>query len=132
MLYAVEQGGTVRVIEPAGDVREEPFLDISDRIRSGGEQGLLGLAFHPQYEANGRLFVNYTNQAGDTVVSELTARAAQVDAASERPLLQIDQPFANHNGGMVAFGPDGYLYIATGDGGGAGDPLGSGQDVGSL
>ncbi|MDP8903700.1 MAG: PQQ-dependent sugar dehydrogenase [Chloroflexota bacterium] len=132
-LYALEQAGRIRIIGGDGTVHEAPFLDISDRVRAGGELGLLGLAFHPRYAENGRLFVNYTDTAGDTVVSEF-ARATETAAepASERVILAFDQPFTNHNGGWVAFGPDGMLYISTGDGGGAGDPLGAGQDTTTL
>jgi glucose/arabinose dehydrogenase len=136
-LYAVGQTGVISVLSSEGSVQVEPFLDIQDRVMSGGERGLLGLAFHPDYESNGRLFVNYTDLDGNTVVSEF-ARAGEplplesADAGSERILLTIDQPFANHNGGMIAFGPDGYLYIGMGDGGGGGDPQGSGQDPGTL
>jgi glucose/arabinose dehydrogenase len=132
VLYAVEQRGLVVAIEPGGAVREQPLLDIRDRVRDGGEQGLLGLAFHPDYDLTGRIFVDYTDLNGDTVVSEFAVDGQSADPASERIVLQIDQPFGNHNGGMVAFGPDGYLYISTGDGGGAGDPLEAGQDLGSL
>ena len=147
LLYAVAQRGLIYAIANAAtlqgpegttvDLQEQPFLDISDRIKSGGEQGLLGLAFHPSYESNGRFFVNYTNKAGDTVVSEFSGGlsaegVALADPASERILLTIDQPFANHNGGMIAFGRDGYLYIGMGDGGGGGDPMGAGQALGTL
>ncbi|HWH24928.1 MAG TPA: PQQ-dependent sugar dehydrogenase, partial [Candidatus Limnocylindria bacterium] len=128
-LYALEQEGRVRLLEPDGSVRPEPFLDITDRVRAGGERGLLGLAFHPDYASNGRLFVHYTDRAGDTVVAEFSrASPSAADPASERVLLAIDQPFGNHNGGMIDFGPDGRLYVATGDGGSAGDPLAAGQD----
>ena len=131
-LYVVEQGGRIRVVRN-GQVEAAPFLDISDRIRTGGERGLLGLAFHPGFEADRRLFVNYTNPSGDTHIAEFTATSADgADPASERVLLVIPQPFANHNGGGLAFGNDGRLYIALGDGGRGGDPLGSGQDLGTL
>ena len=133
-LFVIEQGGTIRIV--TGDrVIERPFLDISGRLTSGGEQGLLGLAFHPRFEANRRFYVNYTDTSGDTVVAEYKrsrSSANRAAAGSERVLLTIDQPFANHNGGHLAFGPDGYLYIATGDGGGAGDPQGNGQRLDTL
>jgi glucose/arabinose dehydrogenase len=137
LLYAVGQGGDISAVSSDGDVQAEPFLDISERISAGGEQGLLGLAFHPDYESNGRFFVNYTDLRGDTVISEFArsdASAGMVlaDAGSERILLTIDQPYANHNGGMIAFGPDGYLYIGMGDGGSGGDPLGNGQSPRAL
>lgn len=124
-LFVVEQGGTVRIVKD-GRLEPEPWLDLSDKTAPGGEQGLLGLAFHPDYARNGRLFVDYTDLQGDTVVSEYR-RAGGAGPPSERVLLTIDQPFANHNGGGLAFGPDGYLYIAAGDGGGAGDPGDNGQ-----
>nr|MDQ3957927.1 PQQ-dependent sugar dehydrogenase [Actinomycetota bacterium] len=112
-----------------------PFLDVSDRTEGGGEQGLLGLAFHPRYPDNGRFFVNYTDTNGDTVIAEYRRsrrRYGQARRASERILLQVDQPFSNHNGGGLEFGPDGFLYIALGDGGSAGDPQGNGQRKDTL
>lgn len=131
-VYVVEQGGRIRVVRN-GQVQGEAFLDISDRTRSQGERGLLGLAFHPRFEANRRLFVNYTNRSGDTHVAEFTATSAdRVDPATERVLLVVPQPFANHNGGGLAFGGDGRLYIALGDGGSGGDPMGAGQNLGTL
>jgi glucose/arabinose dehydrogenase len=130
-LFVNEQGGRVRVIEADGTLRPEPFLDISDRLVAGGERGFLGLAFHPGFEANGRLFVHYS-RAGDgaTVVSEIQARPdhQSADPGSERVLFTVAQPYVNHNGGQLAFGPDGYLYIGLGDGGAGGDPLGNGQN----
>lgn len=123
-LFVVEQGGTVRTVRD-GRLSRKPWLDLSAKTAPGGEQGLLGLAFHPGYARNGRLFVNYTDLAGDTVVAEYRSRGETVTA--ERILLEIDQPFSNHNGGGLAFGPDGFLYIATGDGGGGGDPQENGQ-----
>ena len=130
-LFVVEQVGRIRVVD--GELRPEPYLDLSDRIQAGGEQGLLGLAFHPNVERNGRFFVNYTNTAGTTVVSEFTARPGADRAPDEeRMLLTIEQPYANHNGGHLAFGPDGYLYIGTGDGGSGGDPHNNGQRVDTL
>jgi glucose/arabinose dehydrogenase len=133
-LFVVEQRGVVWVLE-AGRLRETPYLDLRDRVDdSAFEQGLLGLAFHPEFARNGWLFVNYTNSGGNTVVSRLTASAgaAQVDPATETVILRIDQPFSNHNGGDLEFGPDGYLYIATGDGGAAADPFGNGQRLDAL
>ena len=110
-----------------------PWLDIGGRISSGGERGLLGLAFHPDYGTNGRFFVDYTDLSGNSVISEF-ARAADgtADPNSERVLMHVDQPYSNHNGGMLAFGADGYLYIGFGDGGGAGDTQGSGQNLKTL
>jgi hypothetical protein len=131
-LYVVEQGGRIQVVLD-GQVQPQPFLDISDRVRTGGERGLLGLAFHPGFAANQLLYVHYTNASGASTIAEFRASSAdQADPASERVLLVVPQPFSNHNGGSVAFGNDGFLYIALGDGGRGGDPLGSGQDVGSL
>jgi glucose/arabinose dehydrogenase len=133
LLYAVEQAGTIRILTTDGTVQPAPFLDITERIASGGERGLLGLAFHPEYAENGRFFVDYTDTIGNTVVSEfLRATATSADPGSERILFTVEQPFANHNGGMVAFGPDGALYIGMGDGGSGGDPQGNGQNPDTL
>ncbi len=122
-LFIVEQPGTIRIVEE-GRLREEPFLDISDRVSFGGERGLLGLAFHPEYKRNGRFFVNYTRREdGATVIAEYrrTGQANRVDS-EQHVLIVVPQPYSNHNGGMIAFGPDGYLYIGMGDGGAGGDP----------
>jgi glucose/arabinose dehydrogenase len=136
-LYVNERAGRVVAIEPDGSLTV--FGDLSDRIAAGGERGLLGLAFHPDYQHNRRLFVDYTRSGaggdeGDTVVAELRASAngATLDPTTERVLLTVDQPAANHNGGQLAFGPDGYLYIGLGDGGGGGDPFGNGQNPDAL
>jgi glucose/arabinose dehydrogenase len=133
-LFVAEQDGLVRIIRK-GALRSTPFLDITSLTEASGEQGLLGLAFHPNYSTTGRLFVNYTDLNGDTVVAEYR-RAKQnpgrADPKSARVLLTIDQPFPNHNGGDIKFGPDGYLYIATGDGGSAGDPMDNGQSLSTL
>jgi len=133
-IFVVEQRGAVWTLED-GRLQETPYLDLRDRVDdSGFEQGLLGLAFHPDFARNGLLFVNYTNSGGNTVVSRLTASAGagQVDPATEEVILRIDQPFSNHNGGDLEFGPDGYLYIAAGDGGAAADPFGNGQRLDTL
>ena len=128
-LYVVEQGGRIRVIRN-GQLQATPFLDVSGRISSGGERGLLGLAFHPQFATSRRLFVNYTNPRGDTHVAEFRATSADAaDPGSERVLLTEAQPFANHNGGGLAFDNTGRLLIALGDGGSGGDPLGNGQKL---
>jgi glucose/arabinose dehydrogenase len=132
-VFIAEQTGSIRIAEANRTLLPDPFLDISDRITAGGEQGLLGLAFHPAYADNGRFFVNYTDGNGDTVVAEYRRRGERrADPASERVLLRIDQPYANHNGGMLAFGPDGFLYIGMGDGGSGGDPHDNGQRLDTL
>lgn len=134
-LYVVEQGGRIRLIEPGGRVASRPFLDISERITSGGERGLLGLAFHPSYASNGLFYVDYTDRDGNTVVSEMRRSADspdRADATSQRVLLHIDQPYPNHNGGMLAFGLDGFLYVGMGDGGSSGDPQNRAQSLGTL
>jgi glucose/arabinose dehydrogenase len=122
-LFVVEQPGRIRVLEQ-GALLPTPFLDITGQVLFGGERGLLGLAFHPEYRRNGRFFVNYNRTSdGATVLAEYR-RGATPSAAlhDERILMVVPQPYANHNGGMVAFGPDGYLYIGRGDGGSGGDP----------
>ncbi len=133
-LFVVEKPGRVWIVEN-GTRRPEPFLDIRDRVRAReSERGLLSIAFHPDYEHNGRFFVDYTDRDGNTVVSEFTVSSDpyQADPNSERVLLYIKQPAANHNGGQLQFGPDGYLYIGMGDGGRAGDPWGNAQNLGVL
>ncbi len=132
-LFVVEQGGRVRIVRD-GALESRPFLDIADRVLAGGEQGLLGLAFHPDFPDDARLFVNYTDRSGTTIVSSFSVEddADVADAASEVQILRIAQPYANHNGGAVAFGPDGMLYVATGDGGSANDPHDNGQRVDTL
>jgi glucose/arabinose dehydrogenase len=131
-LYVVEQGGRIRVVR-SGQLQAASFLDVSDRVTAGGERGLLGLAFHPRFAQNRRLFVNYTNRAGDTHVAEFQAGSPDAaDASTERVLLRVAQPFSNHNGGGLAFGSDGYLYIGLGDGGSSGDPMGNGQRLDTL
>lgn len=128
-LFVVEQAGTIRVIID-GDVAETPFLDLTDRVGAmGSEQGLLGLAFAPNHTESGLFYVNYTDSEGNTVVSRfsLSDDPDVADPASEEIVLTQAQPAPNHNGGMLAFGPDSYLYIGFGDGGGQGDPDGNGQ-----
>jgi cysteine-rich repeat protein len=121
-LFILEQDGVVRVVR-SGQLLFAPFLNIRGRVgcpQTGtcGEQGLLGLAFHPDYERNGRFFVDYTNLDGDTVIAryDVSPDPDRADPGSERVLLVIDQPFANHNGGQIAFGPDGFLYVGMGEG----------------
>lgn len=131
-IFVVEKQGRIMIVRN-GAVEPTPFLDISDRVGSrGSEQGLLSVAFHPNYKENGRLFVDYTDTNGDTVVARFQAQGDRADAGSETVLLQVDQPYANHNGGLVTFGPDGYLYIGMGDGGSGGDPQGNGQNTNAL
>jgi len=132
-IFVVDQPGQIFVIEN-GEVLETPFLDIRSDVSFGGEQGLLGLAFHPRYAENGRFFVNYTNNDGDTRVVEFRASSAPNQAApsTAKTIIGFDQPAGNHNGGWIGFGPDSYLYIAAGDGGGANDRFGNGQNPDSL
>ena len=132
-LFIVEQAGRIR-IWAGGSLRQRPFLDLGARVLAGGERGLLGLAFHPQFAANRRFFVNYTRRPdGATVVAEFRASEdGGVALPGERRLLTVPQPFANHNGGMLAFGPGGRLFIGLGDGGGAGDPDNRSQNPNSL
>ncbi|HUH07498.1 MAG TPA: PQQ-dependent sugar dehydrogenase [Egibacteraceae bacterium] len=127
-LVVIEQAGRIRMVHPDGSL--STFLDITGRVGSGGERGLLGLAFHPEYAANRRLYLHYNRTNGDTRVSEFRASAdgTSADPGSERAIFSVAQPFSNHNGGMLAFGPDGRLYLALGDGGGGGDPQDHGQD----
>jgi glucose/arabinose dehydrogenase len=132
-LFIVEKTGAIRIIKN-GALLQEPFLNISGQVTGGMEQGLLGLAFPPDYAASGRFVVHYTDTAGDTKLSvfHVSTNADLADPASEQVLLTVDQPFPNHNGGQIVFGPDGYLYLGLGDGGGAGDPEGRGQDLSEL
>jgi len=133
-LFVVEQPGAILIVRD-GAVRGQPFLDIHERIASGGERGLLGLAFHPDFPTDPRFVVDYTDVNGDTVVASYVVDPATPDVAdpdSETILLKVTQPFANHNGGAVVFGPDGMLYIALGDGGSEGDPQGNGQRLDTL
>jgi glucose/arabinose dehydrogenase len=134
-LFVVEQGGAVRIVR-SGAVAARPFLNISSLVTPGGEQGLLGLAFPPGYAARQSFYVNYINRTGvgNTVIARF-AVAGDPDLAertSRQELLTFTQPFANHNGGQLAFGPDNLLYIGSGDGGSGGDPLGNGQNKTSL
>lgn len=135
-LFVVEQHtGRIRILDTeTGATAATPFLDIpDDQLSRGGEQGLLGLAFHPDYATNGKFYVNLTNPAGDTEVWEYrrSADADLADPNSRKLVMTLDQPFENHNGGCLAFGPDGLLYIASGDGGGANDTLGLAQNADS-
>jgi glucose/arabinose dehydrogenase len=125
-LYIVEQPGLVRVVDD-GKLLPDPFLDLRDQVVSGGEQGLLSLAFDPDYETNGRFYVDYTDTNGDTRVVEYEAGRAAPQ--KRRELLFVDQPYANHNGGQLAFGPNGRLYVGMGDGGAGGDPENRAQNL---
>lgn len=139
--FVVEQGGRIRVFDNQADASAaSDFLDISGRVTSGGETGLLGMAFHPGFPGDPRVYVSYTATVGAQLVSRLSVftsndNGATLDAASETILLEVNQPEANHNGGHVVFGPDGYLYLGFGDGGGGGDMhgmIGNGQDPDTL
>ena len=129
-LYVVEQAGVVRVLV-GGMLRATPFLDIRSRVLSGGEQGLLSIAFDPGYAVNRRFYVDYTDKKGDTRVVEYRSDGARALPDTARELLLVHQPFANHNGGQLQFGPDGKLYVGMGDGGSGGDPMNNGQNPAS-
>jgi glucose/arabinose dehydrogenase len=128
VLYVVEQAGTIRTLVGSG-LAPEPLLDIQGDVTAGGEQGLLALALHPSFPEDPRFYVHYSNRDGDTRVVEF--RAGDAGAERVRELLAVDQPYENHNGGQLAFGPDGLLYLGLGDGGGAFDPEGRSQDLGT-
>jgi glucose/arabinose dehydrogenase len=133
-LFVAEQTGRIRIVRD-GKLLDQPLLDIADRITSGGERGLLGIAFHPRFPDDPRFFVDYTDTNGDTRVSGFRVDPAspdRVDPGTEQRLLFVKQPYANHNGGAVVFGPDGFLYVSLGDGGSGGDPQGNGQSLTTL
>ncbi len=133
-MFVVEQNGLIRRIE-GGSIQSPDLLDVSAISSCCGEQGLLGLAFPPDFDSKRYFYINYTDNSGDTVIRRyhLTANDNIANTANPNTLLTIDQPFSNHNGGMIAFGPnDGYLYIGMGDGGSGGDPQDHGQNVNSL
>jgi len=134
-LFVVEQAGRIRIFQN-GSLLSTPFLDIQNRVTSGGERGLLGIAFHPDYRNNRRFFLNYTNNRPTlkTIIAEYQTSASNSNVAqtTERVLREINQPFDNHNGGQLLFGPDGYLYIGMGDGGSGGDPQNNAQNLDSL
>jgi glucose/arabinose dehydrogenase len=127
-LYIAEKTGRVMAVRD-GRVDPRPVLDLSEEVSLGGEQGLLGLAFSPTGE---HLYVNFTDLRGDTHITEFRMEGGRVDPRSRREVLFVDQPFSNHNGGNLAFGPDGYLYIGLGDGGSGGDPFGNAQSLATL
>ncbi|MFK7850356.1 MAG: sorbosone dehydrogenase family protein [Akkermansiaceae bacterium] len=135
-LWVMEQAGTVFIVDlKTGEREKEPFLEITDQVtRKGNEQGLLGLAFDPNFEKNGRYYVNFNKKkGGDSVVVRFVSEDRRTtDPGSGETILEYDQPYGNHNGGWLDFGPDGYLYVATGDGGSANDPKNLAQDMSSL
>lgn len=130
--YVLEQEGSIKTFT-IGDKKPRTFLDLRAKVRNGGEMGLLGMAFHPAFSENGYFFIYYTDRKMNSVVARYRALSPlKADPSSEEVLLRVKQPFSNHNGGMIAFGPDGYLYVALGDGGSAGDPYNNAQNVGTL
>ena len=133
-LFVVEKSGKIKILNPDGSVNSTPFLNIEDRVSTNAnERGLLGLAFHPNYPENPFFFVNYTNNSGDTTISKFSVSTDEnIANESETVLLVINQPYGNHNGGCINFGPDGNLYIGMGDGGSGGDPQNYSQSTGSL
>ncbi|MGH2666234.1 PQQ-dependent sugar dehydrogenase [Flavobacterium sp.] len=134
-LFVVQQGGIIKILNSNGTTNAVAFLDISGIISSGGERGLLGLAFHPNYATNGYFYVNYTNPSGNTVIARYSVDSGNpsiANPASALVLLTITQPFSNHNGGSIKFGPDGFLYIGMGDGGSGGDPGNRAQNTTEL
>jgi glucose/arabinose dehydrogenase len=130
-LFVVQKGGLIRILNADGTVNATPFLNLSAFVSTNSERGLLGLAFHPNYATNGYFFVNYTNLAGNTIIARYTVNVSNPNIANttETILMTITQPFANHNGGTIKFGPDGYLYIGMGDGGSGGDPGNRAQNI---
>ncbi|MGH7741246.1 MAG: PQQ-dependent sugar dehydrogenase [Candidatus Eiseniibacteriota bacterium] len=132
-LFVVEQGGRVRVVRN-GRLLPQPYLDLSDRVSHGSEQGLLSIAFHPRYARNGMVYVNYTDRHGDTRIERyhVSADSDRAEGGSMSLVLSVKQPYANHNGGLLLFGPDGMLYVGMGDGGSGGDPEGNAQNPASL
>jgi glucose/arabinose dehydrogenase len=130
-LYIVEKGGRIRV-RIGGRLRARPFLDVSRLVSTGSEQGLLSVAFHPRDARNHLFYIDYADRAGDTHVVEYRSRGLNAAPKRSRQILFVDQPYSNHNGGQLAFGPDGYLYVGMGDGGSGGDPENRAQNLGSL
>jgi glucose/arabinose dehydrogenase len=136
-MFVVEQAGSIRILAN-GSLLPTPFLDITARISSGGEMGLLGLAFHPQFTQNHLFYVHYDRTVAgqiQSVIAEYQVSAGDMNVAdnhSERILLTVDQPFSNHKGGQIVFGPDGFLYLGFGDGGSGGDPMGNGQNLQTM
>lgn len=131
-MFVVEKSGVIKILNLDGTTNNTPFLDIQPLINDAGERGLLGLAFHPDYANNGFFYVHYSNTDGDTQISRFSVDSGNqniADPNSELPILSVEQPFSNHNGGSIAFGPDGMLYIALGDGGNGGDPGNRAQNL---
>ncbi|WP_333808023.1 PQQ-dependent sugar dehydrogenase [Flavobacterium sp.] len=130
-LFVVQKGGLIRILNTNGTVNTTPFLNLSSIVSTGGERGLLGLAFHPNYTTNGYFFVNYTNIAGNTVIARYSVDSGNPNVANTTGtiLMTIAQPYSNHNGGSIKFGSDGYLYIGMGDGGSGGDPENRAQNI---
>jgi len=130
-LFVLEHAGVIKITNNEGSVFENPFLDISSLVLNDGERGLLGLAFHPNYSTNGFFYVNYINLEGNTVIARYSVsnNPNLADDTSEMIMMTVNQPFAEHKGGTLKFGPDGFLYISLGDGGGGGDPFGSAQNL---
>jgi glucose/arabinose dehydrogenase len=132
-LFVVERSGTIRIVSSSGKVEPTTFLDIRNKVLESGEMGLLGLAFHPDYKQNGYLFVNYIDKNQNTILARYHASSANaVDTSSEKVLFTLKQPYTNHNGGDLVFGPDSYLYVALGDGGSGGDPENRAQNKDSY
>ncbi len=130
-LFLLQQSGIVHILRN-GQLLSEPFIDISSRVQSGGEKGLLSLDFAPDFSKNGRVYLYYSNTDGNTVLSRFIAQGDSANPDSEEILLEFKQPFSNHNGGRIEFGPDGMLYLGLGDGGSGGDPQGNGQNRQTL
>src|SRR4051794_34253073 len=131
-LFIVTQSGTIRIVS-GGKLLPRPFLDLTSIVSFGGERGLLSVAFHPKFQSNGKFYVDFTDNRGNTRIWELHAKpSASTADTGHRQLLFIEQPYPNHNGGQLQFGPDGDLYIGMGDGGSGDDPHKNGQNVGVL
>lgn len=133
-IFVVEQTGTIRSLNGEKVLDETAFLDIKSKIKTGGEMGLLGLAFHPKVSENKFFYINYVDKSLNTIIARYTisATTGRADPASEKIILKVKQPYDNHNGGDLAFGPDGYLYIGLGDGGSGGDPQNRAQNKNDL
>ncbi len=129
--FLIEQSGIIKTFKQNGE-NPQQFLDIEDRVRAGGERGLLGMALSPDFDNNGYFYVSYTSTTGDSVISLFSSRDLVADASSEKIVLTVEQPYSNHNGGQISFGPDGFLYIGLGDGGSGGDPRQHGQNTNTL